>query len=108
MAFVQQVSDCQACFLFEGGLLMTPSLPIPSMVRVAVGEDRFGEQRGLGVSVLDFKIAGTDNQDIFVIENVFHAKEGPARHLHYEQDEWFYLLEGEFRFEVGSERFEIR
>jgi uncharacterized cupin superfamily protein len=26
------------------------------------------------------------------------------RHLHYEQDEWFYALEGEFLIEVGDER----
>ena len=36
------------------------------------------------------------------------AKGGPARHLHYDQDEWFYVLEGEFQFEVGAERFRLQ
>ena len=36
-----------------------------------------------------------------MLENTFHAKGGPARHLHYDQDEWFYAVEGEFIIEVG-------
>ena len=39
-----------------------------------------------------------------MLENTFHTKGGPARHLHYEQDEWFYCVEGEFVIEVGQER----
>ena len=39
-----------------------------------------------------------------ILENTFHAKGGPARHLHYDQDEWFYAIEGEFIFEIGQER----
>ncbi len=33
-------------------------------------------------------------------------KGGPARHLHHEQEEWFYVLEGEYVIEVGEERYE--
>ena len=43
-----------------------------------------------------------------IIENAFHAKGGPARHLHFEQDEWFYVAEGAFRMEVGDTRYELR
>jgi uncharacterized cupin superfamily protein len=32
---------------------------------------------------------------------------GPARHLHYEQDEWFYVLEGDFEFEIGADKFTL-
>ncbi len=74
---------------------------------VAAGQDRFGEQRGLGVSTIQFKALPSDNQDIFILENRFHAKGGPARHLHYEQDEWFYIVEGEFIMEIGQERFRL-
>jgi len=73
--------------------------------RVGAGQDRYGERRGLGISVIEFKVAGRD--DLFVLENVFHGKGGPARHLHIEQDEWFYALEGEFLMEVGPERFRL-
>ena len=76
----------------------------PSIVPVNANQDRFGEQRGLGISTIDFKVVGQDSSEIFIIENKFQAKGGPARHLHYDQDEWFCVLEGEFLFEVGQER----
>ncbi len=74
------------------------------IVRVASGADCFGETRGLGVSVIQFKVAGQGSDGLFVLENTFHAKGGPARHLHYDQDEWFYVVAGEFLMEVGDER----
>lgn len=78
-----------------------------SMVRVAAGADRFGEHRGLGVSVIAFKVTPQDSSGLLILENTFHAKAGPARHLHYEQDEWFYAVEGEFIVEIGQERFRL-
>jgi mannose-6-phosphate isomerase-like protein (cupin superfamily) len=77
----------------------------PSVLRVAAGEDQFGEFRGLGVSVIQFKVSAQGENGLLVLENIFHAKGGPARHLHYDQDEWFYAVEGEFVIEVGQERF---
>jgi quercetin dioxygenase-like cupin family protein len=42
---------------------------------------------------------------MFLLENSFHAKGGPARHLHVGQEEWFYVTEGAFVLEVGETRF---
>lgn len=75
---------------------------------VKAGEDRFGEHRGLGISVIDFKVVPQDSSGLLVLENTFHAKGGPARHLHYDQDEWFYALEGDFLIEVGQERIRLQ
>ena len=86
--------------------LQTP-LGMSPTLRVAAGEDRFGEHRSLGISAIDFKVATQDGGDVFILENRFHAPGGPARHLHYDQDEWFCALEGEFLFEVGEERFRL-
>lgn len=80
----------------------------PSVLHVAAGQDRFGEHRGLGVSRIDFKVLPEDSSGLIILENTFHAKGGPARHLHLEQDEHFYALEGEFWLEVGSESFRLR
>lgn len=77
-------------------------------VLVPAGEDRFGEQRSLGVSRLRFKMSSMDSDDLFVVQNEFHRPGGPARHLHYHQDEWFYAVEGEFAMELGAERFTLR
>lgn len=74
----------------------------PGFVRA--GEDGVGEHRGLGVSRLDFKVSVGGEGGLFVLENVFHQKGGPAKHLHVAQDEWFYVLAGTFIIEVGDER----
>lgn len=75
---------------------------------LTAGADRFGEQRSLGISTIAFKVTTPNPGDVFILENTFLAKGGPARHLHYEQEEWFYILEGEFLFEVGDERFRLK
>ena len=80
----------------------------PSMLRVLANEDQFGEHRGLGVSAVTFKVTPKDNNGMFIIENTFHEKGGPAKHLHYDQDEWFYAVEGEFLLEVGQEQFRLK
>lgn len=81
--------------------------PIPSPLHVATGEDQFGEHRGLGVSTITFKLTPAEANGLFIIENTFHERGGPARHLHYDQDEWFYAVEGKFIVEVGDRRFEL-
>ena len=83
-------------------------IPSARAQRLAAGEDRFGEQRGLGISSIDFKVVPQDSTGLFVLENTFHQKGGPARHLHFDQDEWFYALEGEFLFEVGPDQFRLK
>jgi mannose-6-phosphate isomerase-like protein (cupin superfamily) len=85
------------------GLLQTQA-NVPPILRVAAGEDQYGEYRGLGVSYIAFKVCPLDSNGILVLENTFHDKGGPARHLHYDQDEWFYAVEGEFIIEIGQER----
>jgi len=80
----------------------------PPILRVEAGEDRFGEHRGLGISVINFKLTSQDSEGLLILENTFHAKGGPARHLHYDQDEWFYAVEGEFIFEIGQEKFRLK
>ncbi|MCC7448639.1 MAG: cupin domain-containing protein [Anaerolineae bacterium] len=84
------------------------SAAVPPVIRVAAGADRFGEHRGLGVSVIQFKVTPQDGSGLLILENTFHAKGGPARHLHYDQDEWFYAAEGEFIIEVGQERYPMK
>ncbi len=73
------------------------------------GEDRFGEYRGLGISRIDFKLSAQDSDgNLLILENSFREKGGPARHLHYEQEEWFYAVEGEFIIEVGQQRSRLK
>ena len=44
-----------------------PPLPdLPPAIRVAAGEDRFGEHRGLGISVIEFKVVPQDSSGLFI------------------------------------------
>lgn len=42
------------------------------------------------------------------MEHTSRKKGGPPRHLHHNEDEWFYVIEGEYIAEIGSERFELK
>lgn len=77
---------------------------------VAAGQDRSGTPVAMGFSTLGFKVSGQQsNNGLFIMEHVGLAKGGgPVRHLHYEQEEWFYVLEGEVVAEVGGERFRLK
>ena len=74
---------------------------------IPANEDQFKEKRGLGVSTINFKVTPQSANDTFIIENIFHKRGGPAKHVHYYQDEWFYIVEGEFDFEIGNEKFTL-
>jgi mannose-6-phosphate isomerase-like protein (cupin superfamily) len=77
---------------------------------VPAGRDRFRGQREIRFTrtVIDFKVSILDTDGgLAVCEITSLQKGGPARHLHHEQDEWFYVVEGEHVIEVGEERYEL-
>lgn len=74
------------------------------LLHLEIGQDCEGEVRSLGVSTLAFKVISGGENGLLVVENTFHAAGGPAKHLHYDQDEWFSIQQGEFQFEVGAEK----
>ncbi len=75
---------------------------------VPAGEDRFGYFKNLGISSVAFKVTSQESSDLFVVEITLVQKGGPARHVHLFQDEYFYVLEGEFILEVGAQRFHLK
>ena len=78
-------------------------------VYVRAGEDRTGTHKTLGISTIDFKVTSADSGGaMLAIENTNRSKGGPARHLHVDQDELFYVIEGEYAIEVGGERFALK
>jgi mannose-6-phosphate isomerase-like protein (cupin superfamily) len=87
----------------ENTLPASKKMPLPHMV--PAGEDRFGESKNLGISSVAFKITAQESSDLFAVEITLVQKGGPARHVHYHQDEWWYVVEGEFILEVGDKRF---
>lgn len=76
---------------------------------VPAGQDRRGRPlRVFGGLRIDAKLAPADTGgDLYVIEHTDEAKGGPPRHVHHAQDEWFRVLGGAYRLEIGDERFEL-
>lgn len=78
--------------------------------KVKSGEARFGEHytmKGVTANTLDIKISGKDtNEGIAVFEQTGHTLNGgPPLHIHPLQDEWFYVVEGKYYFQVGEDTF---
>ena len=74
--------------------------------QVARDGDRHAVRRNVGIGVLSLKVTTADsNGAILVAEIAHHAKGGPPRHLHRDQDEWFHVVEGEYIVEIGDERY---
>lgn len=76
---------------------------------VAAGKDRFDEQitlGGPGGEPNDCKISGNDTEGAICVFEFIGSGGGPP-HLHHDQDEWIYIIEGEFEFHVGDKRFRL-
>lgn len=89
----------------------SPSLAPPEKARslfVPAGEDRFGQFKALGNNSIAVKVSKRESSELFAVEVTLQHKGGPAKHLHYDQDEWFYALEGDLLLEVGDERFRMK
>lgn len=80
--------------------------------KVSSGEARFGthyKMKGVTLNILDLKISGQDtDNDLAVFEQTgLTPKGGPPLHIHPFQDEWFYVIEGEYIFQVGESRYNL-
>lgn len=71
---------------------------------VETGKSRSGKALSLFEGDTFFsKIAAKDTDgDMYVFESTRSKEGGPAHHLHFSQDEWWYVLQGEFIFKVGE------
>ena len=78
-------------------------------VQVATGADRFEQPCLLGDhSTIDSKLSSADTAgQLFIIENHAQGRFGPPRHVHHEQDEWFYVISGEVVIEVGEQKYHL-
>jgi DNA-binding transcriptional MerR regulator/quercetin dioxygenase-like cupin family protein len=73
---------------------------------VAAGNDRFDEHIKLGGEPSDCKVSAQDTGGALCVFEFTGKGSGP-RHLHLEQDEWIYILDGEFNFEVGDKQLRL-
>ena len=81
--------------------------------KVKAGDARFGEHfkmKGVTLNTLDIKISGVDTEnDLAVFEQTgLTPNGGPPLHIHPFQDEWFYVINGEYLFQVGDEKYQMK
>jgi mannose-6-phosphate isomerase-like protein (cupin superfamily) len=99
--------------------LVTSSLPLAALGAaptasmaspvVIAGQDREGVPPRGRLGRTTFKVLTKETGGgLFVIEQLDRTKAGPDLHLHHEQDEQFYVIEGEYVFEIGTERFRLK
>ncbi|MET3980052.1 quercetin dioxygenase-like cupin family protein [Mucilaginibacter sp. UYP25] len=65
--------------------------------------------KGVNANILDVKVSGTDTDgNIAVFEQTSLSQgRGTPLHIHYAQDEIFYVLEGEYYFRVGDDKYHL-
>lgn len=80
----------------------------PALHVVGAGEDRSGHPHSVGNSTLLFKVLARETAGgLFLIEHRNLQPGGPPLHLHLNQEEWFYVVEGEVAFQVGEQRLRL-
>jgi quercetin dioxygenase-like cupin family protein len=81
--------------------------------KVNSGEARFNghyKMKGVTLNVLDIKISSKDTDGELAVfeQNGFTPKGGPPLHIHPYQDEFFYIIEGEYLFQVGDDKYQMK
>lgn len=76
--------------------------------KVSSGSDRYSEELLIMGGRFDCKVSGKDtNGDLCIYDTIRETKGGPALHRHHYQDEWFYVIRGEFIVKVGEDMFQL-
>lgn len=71
-------------------------------------EDRDAEELLIMGGSFDCKVSGKDTGgDLCIYDTIRRTKGGPALHRHHYQDEWFYVIRGDFIVEVGGVRMSL-
>lgn len=81
--------------------------------KVNAGEARLGghfKMKGVTQNLLDLKISSTDTDGELALfeQNGFSPNGGPPLHIHPYQDEFFYIVEGNYLFQVGEQKYPLK
>jgi mannose-6-phosphate isomerase-like protein (cupin superfamily) len=110
-SFLKAVASIAPAAALHNLVAQTPVPPSSKDLHpVAAGQDRSGHPHSLGFSSLTFKATTSDTAgNLFIIEHRNLVPDsGPALHMHFSQEEWFYVMEGEVVFQVGDQRLHLR
>jgi quercetin dioxygenase-like cupin family protein len=72
------------------------------------GESRFAYTSPQQAALSPCKLTSTDSAGMLsTFELIVPSRSGPVRHVHHREDEWIYVIAGQFRFEVGAHHLEL-
>ena len=75
---------------------------------VGAQKDRYSQELLVMGGHFDLKVSGRDtNGALCIYDTIRLSKGGPALHRHQAQDEWFYVIRGEFIVRVGDDTFNL-
>jgi mannose-6-phosphate isomerase-like protein (cupin superfamily) len=105
-SFLKSAAAIPAVFTQPFAFAAEPPKPPSGEAHIVLsGQDRLGEDHSLGFSHLRFKTSTQDTAgNLFIIEHSNLLPGGPPLHLHYDQEEYFYVMEGEVIFQIGERR----
>jgi len=80
--------------------------------KISVNEGRIHghlKLKGVNSNILDLKVSGKDTSgDLSIFEQTSISQgRGTPLHIHHFQDEIFYVIKGEYYFQVGEEKFRL-
>jgi quercetin dioxygenase-like cupin family protein len=80
--------------------------------KISAGEGRIHghiKLKGVNANIMDLKISGSDNDGGFVLfeQTSLSQGRGTPLHVHHFQDEVFYVVEGNYFFQVGEDKFQL-
>src|SRR4051812_6383640 len=91
-------------FTVFAGITEQENDPLKKAVKVFAGKDRNDKSFMFLGARFDLKVSGKDcNGSMSVYDTFRNDKVGPPLHSHDDLDEWFFVMEGEFKFKVGDE-----
>jgi len=78
--------------------------------KIDAGKDRFDKPINLFEGDTFYgKVSTKDTDgDLYIYESTRVKKGGPALHVHHDQDEIWYVLEGEFLIKVGDQLYQVK
>lgn len=76
---------------------------------VRAGKDRSDKPFRFLDADFTVKVSEQDTEGRCVIfDTIRHAKVGPQLHIHDNCDEWFFVMDGEFKFQVGDDMLRLK
>ena len=78
--------------------------------KVDAGKDRYDKSISLFEGDTFYSKVSTKDTDgdMYIFESTRVKEGGPILHTHYEQDEWWYVLQGEFLIKVGDKTYNAK